>query len=418
MLLLVWLILSGVSAPAGAQTSADRTDLDRPTALVGWPKYPLWDERSGMKKDREIPVSGYCDPALTEVDHLVTDGMRRCGIPGGALCIMRNGKVLVRRAYGYSDKGLSRPMDPTALFRMASVEKVIISSAIGLVIRDGWMLKSGTRVTGDMRVFRVLQDECGLTPPEGVKPDPRIYSITINQLLAHKSGIGDSQAGWDVSRALNLQRAPNGWGVLRYVLGKRLLSEPGATFRYSSTGYDVLRFFVDYLTGDYLRYIRESIFGPAGTSDVVLSRTSPLERDPREPYYWSGSSGPSYVLGDAQRSVPLTEGGLNTDGLMMPAFSTEAMARYCSRWLMMRATFLSDPKSGAFAAGVHGTGLGVFNGAWTGTVASIIQNFGPSSYVAACFAFNYCPDRPKEDFNLLDPIGEVVRKVRRLQDHP
>ena len=65
----------------------------------------------------EIPVTGEIVPQLVGFDQFMCDLLRDHNIPGGSLCISRNGKIIYARGFGWADREKEEPVQPDSLFR-------------------------------------------------------------------------------------------------------------------------------------------------------------------------------------------------------------------------------------------------------------------------------------------------------------
>src|SRR4051812_24873703 len=83
-----------------------------PTAPVAPPVTP--------PAQAEIPITGSAVPGMSSFDLVVTDFMRKLAIPGGAVAVMRDGKLVYARGFGYADVEHKTLVQPDALFRIAS----------------------------------------------------------------------------------------------------------------------------------------------------------------------------------------------------------------------------------------------------------------------------------------------------------
>src|SRR5688572_30163953 len=137
----------------------------------------------------EIPISGAAVPGMGSYDKTITDFMRKLAIPGGAVAVMRDGKLIYARGFGYADVENRTPAQPDALFRIASISKPITSAAIMKLVEEG-------KLELDDLVAPFIAD---LTPAPGATVDPRWEQITIRQLLNHSGGWdrGKQPGGFD-----------------------------------------------------------------------------------------------------------------------------------------------------------------------------------------------------------------------------
>src|SRR5262245_58039278 len=76
------------------------------------------------------PTTGKTHPALAPVDTAVLAMMSRHGIPGAALAITREGKLVCARGYGWSNLATREPVHPETMFGIASLSKTITAAAV------------------------------------------------------------------------------------------------------------------------------------------------------------------------------------------------------------------------------------------------------------------------------------------------
>src|SRR5579884_4463716 len=73
-------------------------------------------------------------PSLAAFDQAMTQVMSQYNVPGGALAITANGKLVLARGYGFANTANNTPMQPDSLFRIASLSKPITATAILLLV--------------------------------------------------------------------------------------------------------------------------------------------------------------------------------------------------------------------------------------------------------------------------------------------
>lgn len=105
------------------------------------------------------------------VDKFVAERMQALKIPGLALAVLKDGKVLKMSVYGQANLETETPVKPESVFMIASLSKQFIATAILLLQKDG-------KLSLDDKVSKYLDGF-----PDAWK------EITFRQLLTHTSGI-------------------------------------------------------------------------------------------------------------------------------------------------------------------------------------------------------------------------------------
>src|SRR6266700_1199739 len=110
-----------------------------------------------------FPTSGKEAKGLEPLDDAVTTIMRRHGIPGAALAVARDGKLVLAKGYGWSNLETSDEVKPDTLFGIASLSKPFTAIAILKLVEQG-------KLKLDDKPFVMLAH---IRPHPGVRPDPR-----------------------------------------------------------------------------------------------------------------------------------------------------------------------------------------------------------------------------------------------------
>lgn len=172
------------------------------------------------------------------------------GRPGASVLIMRHDTVLVREAYGLADVDANAPATPATNYRLASLTKEFTAAAILLLVRDG-KLSLDTPLTAVLPTF----------PKYG-------SAIRVRHLLSHTSGVWDYEDFVPDTQQVQVKDAD----VLE-LLRKHTDSTyftPGATFRYSNSGFALMALIVERLSGQrFADFLRDRIFVPAGMTATV-----------------------------------------------------------------------------------------------------------------------------------------------------
>ncbi len=97
--------------------------------------------------------------------------------------------------------------------------------------------------------------------------DDRAYSVTIRQLLQHKSGFGNYLDHPRFAQDFSAYWIPD--SIINLVKEERLLFEPGEREAYSNSGYIVLALIIENVTKmQYWSAVQERIFTPVGMNDT------------------------------------------------------------------------------------------------------------------------------------------------------
>ena len=160
----------------------------------------------------------------------------------GALLVARGGNTILSNAYG-GERGT--PMRPDSRFWIASAGKQFTSAAI-LKCQEKVLLK--------------LDDPLAKFFPTA-PTDKR--AITLLQLLAHSSGLGQSYLSEGV---VDRQTAVN------RMLNEPLVDVPGRKFHYSNSNYQLAVAVVEVASGrSYREFVHKELWQPAGLQDSGFS---------------------------------------------------------------------------------------------------------------------------------------------------
>ena len=111
-----------------------------------------------------------------DLDAFVEQAMREFGVPGLALAIVKDGKVVLARGYGVKTIGTTDKVDAQTQFGIASNTKVFTAVALGMLVEQG-------KLQWDKPVIDYL--------PWFAMYDPFVTrELSIRDLLVHRSGLG------------------------------------------------------------------------------------------------------------------------------------------------------------------------------------------------------------------------------------
>ena len=248
------------------------------------------------------------------MDAYIERFMKRWEIKGGSLAVMKDGRLIYSKGYGWADEEKGEKMSPGNIFRVASLSKLITATAI-MQLCERKVLSLDDRVFGDGGIldcprFRDIRDR-------------RIKDITVEQLLRHKAGFtmhkGDPLfTTREIIIWEKLDTVPDMDRVIQYALSERLGYTPGQGYRYSNLGYLILTKIIEVCSGtEYEEYCQENILHPAGCYDMHLARNLYEDRYPNEVrYYETHDATPVPAFDNSGDSLYRSYGGSNIEGLL------------------------------------------------------------------------------------------------------
>ncbi|MCB8933711.1 MAG: beta-lactamase family protein [Fimbriimonadaceae bacterium] len=227
-------------------------------------------------------------PALVRadaVDDYLKSQMAEKKIPGMAIGIFRDGKLVKAAGYGSTKVEGGSAVTPDTLFNIGSITKQFTATAVLLLERDG-------KLSVDDPVRKLL--------PEAPK---EWGDMRIRHVLSHTSGLGDygSVPGFD------FLGDPSEEDLVKGLAQTKLQSEPGAKYSYSNIGYAMLGVLIHRASGmPYEEFVNTRILKPAG---MVATRFVPKGDWPAGSAVGYVQRGESQVPGPTQRARPSAPAG-------------------------------------------------------------------------------------------------------------
>ena len=230
----------------------------------------------------EVPPesAGFSPERLERIDHSLQQFVTDKWMNGAVTLIMRNGKIVYYRSFGYDDVEKRIPLRKDAIFRIASQTKAITAVAVMMLYEEGKFLLDDpiSRYIPEFKKPRVLNKFNPADTTYTVIPANR--EITIRDLLTHTSGIGYAQIGSKEANAIYFKNGITaGLGFDGYEsrllatdmkkLGRLpLMHQPGEKWTYGLNS-DLLGYLVEQISGMPLDYFfRTRIFEPLGMNDT------------------------------------------------------------------------------------------------------------------------------------------------------
>ncbi|MEU7867285.1 serine hydrolase domain-containing protein [Dactylosporangium sp. NPDC049140] len=219
-------------------------------------------------------IQGPPTPTMTSFDNTMLGFMEQRGITCGSLAVTDQGRLV--KATGYTVNPNWQPVapdlvQPTTLFRIASISKPITATAINRLAQEG-------RLNLDTPIGSLVD----LTPPTGQTAPDKIGEATVRRVLQHRGGWGDPSvthfdpmfADRAIATFFGTPLPVTQRQIIKYNSGRALASDPGTTFAYSNYGYLLLGRVIEAVTGmAYAAYVQQAVLGPTGITRMKLGHS-------------------------------------------------------------------------------------------------------------------------------------------------
>jgi D-alanyl-D-alanine carboxypeptidase len=192
------------------------------------------------------------------IDAVAPRGLEETPLSGFSVAIARSDRIVFSKGYGFADISARVPADADTVYRIGSIGKTFIATALVRLAEDG-------RLSLDDPVAELVPN---------LAIDPR---ITVRHLLSHTSGLVNLFVlpGFAESQGIGMTRDQ----VIGWIVSQPLTAEPGQRFQYNNSGYLVAGVVLDEVTGDGADYISDEIIPRAGLADThyCFSNVGPAE---------------------------------------------------------------------------------------------------------------------------------------------
>jgi CubicO group peptidase (beta-lactamase class C family) len=227
----------------------------------------LWQTR-GVQEG--VPLGQFTDHLNERIPNL----MDHFGIPGSVIAVVRRGEPVWSEAYGFADVKGARPMTTNTPCRVESISKSVTAWGVMRLVEQG-----------KIRLDDPVELHLGDWPlPESSFPSEQ---VTVQRLLSHTAGmpLGDIFERYSPGEDIPT--------LSESLADKAVVErEPGSTFLYSNTGFDLLELMIEKVTGrDFAEYMRDEVLLPLGMD--------------HSHFVWSESYDPPVANGHDQKGQPI-----------------------------------------------------------------------------------------------------------------
>jgi CubicO group peptidase (beta-lactamase class C family) len=195
-------------------------------------------------------------------DGLVPYAIRRGDIAGGVIVVVKDGKIVLTKGYGYADVTKRMPVVPdSTMFRPGSVSKLFTWTAVMQLVQAG-------KLNLDTDVNQYLDFTI---PPKFGKP------ITLRNLMTHTGGFEET------TRDLIIEDKSRLYPIRDYLV-KRMpnrIFPPGEVIAYSNYGATLAGYIVQHVSGEpFDQYVEHHIFAPLHMPHTTFVQPLPAQLEP------------------------------------------------------------------------------------------------------------------------------------------
>ncbi len=208
-----------------------------------------------------------------EVDRYIETQMRSLHIPGISLAVVRDGRVIKAKGYGFANVELQSPATKATVYEIGSITKQFTAAAVMMLVEEG-------KIGLDEKITKYFADA------------PATWNeITVRHLLSHTSGIQNHVAvpGYMGIFKTNIlgETTPTSGELLKEFFKLPQEFQPGETWAYDNGGYILLGLIIERAGGKpYFQFLDERIFKPLGMTATRSTGTKPIVPNRAAGYEW------------------------------------------------------------------------------------------------------------------------------------
>ncbi len=275
---------------------------------------------------KRLPLASGFDVRVFEA--MARDLVANQRVPGLAMAIVHDGKVLSARGYGITDVSHAEPVDAHTVFRLASLSKSFAGTVTGMLVSEG-ALRWDSRVADYMPALQFS--------------DPTAAQrLTVADVLSHRVGLRHHTYDRDIEGNADYH------GLVQKLALAPMDCAPGDCYGYQNVAFSLVGDVVFAASGQfYSEAVSRRIFKPLGMNDASL-----------------GLEG---ITASARWAKPHVRAGAGWKSMMpkptyyrlAPAAGVNASANDMAQWLLAqsghRADVLPAPLLATLQAPIVGT---------------------------------------------------------------
>jgi D-alanyl-D-alanine carboxypeptidase len=212
-----------------------------------------------------LPLSAVTPARADEVDDYINEQMRQRHIPGLSLAVVKDGKVVKAKGYGFANLEHKVPATADTVYNLGSIGKQFTATGIMLLVERG-------KVNLDEKVSHYLPDL------------PAAWAdVRVRNLLNHTAGIPDYMS----APGLVWKQDYSDEEIIDLAANRPPHFAPGQAWRYVNTNYLLLGRIIQTDSGQsWTAFLTQEVFRPLGMTStrregqsVISNRAAPYEWD-------------------------------------------------------------------------------------------------------------------------------------------
>jgi len=214
---------------------------------------------SSLHPDRPVFKKGDFPGAVSVLDSIIRKNLEQQRVPGAAVALVHEGRVIFSQCYGYADIQKKVPITEDTYFMIGSLTKSFTALAVLKLIEQGKV-----DLNADIKKY---------IPDFSIKNlDGGETLITVNHLLTHTSGLMI-----DYYVRLTGKKNQSNADLLSQLQKEYLCFKPGSASKYSNIGYRLLGIMIEQVTGErFESYLEKQIFEPLGLNQSSFLYTDEI----------------------------------------------------------------------------------------------------------------------------------------------
>jgi beta-lactamase class C len=252
-----------------------------------------------------------------EYDHYFTERMKSRHIPGAAVCIIKDDKIVHIKGYGIKDIDTMDSVGIHTVFRLGSVSKSIAATLAGILVEDS-LIDWHNTVKSYLPDFKL-------------KSENSTYTLEVRHILSHSTGLIRHAYTNYIEDGGELE------DMIQALSNVNMIGPPGTVYSYQNLAFSLIEPIVESVTDmDYETVLTERLFKPMNMKNASASYES-IQNNPDVAYphyYHRGQLKKSRITRKYYNAAP--SGGINASIWDMANFMIAATGH--KPWIIGQST--------------------------------------------------------------------------------